>query len=417
MSVNEIAMLILFGSFFIMIICKMPVSIALATSSGLTMLYLGVPLMTMVQSMAKAVNNFSLMAIPFFILMGEIMGAGGISDRIVDFAKVLVGRFRGGLAQVNCLDSMLFGGISGSAVADVSSLGSIVIPMMKKSGYEEDFSVALTVTTSCQGVLIPPSHNMIIYAVAAGGVSVGRLFMGGLIPGIFLGVCLMIITAVISIRRNYPKEDPVPLKQALIITKDAFLALVTLLIIMVGVTAGFFTATESAAIACVYSFIISVFVYRKLKLRQMPELLLNTVKTLAMVFSLIAAAGAFGWVMAYLQVPKMITNATNKEVIWSSSDENVATVDNGVVTAVGNGTAAITVTTVDGNFTATCEVTVLIGDVNGDGAVDIGDLAIAAYYYNVTSEDENWPQAQVADIDNNGIVDIVDLAAIARNIQ
>ncbi|WP_195277135.1 TRAP transporter large permease [Anaerotruncus rubiinfantis] len=304
---TNLAIAILLGSFFVMILCKLPITFALAASSTMTMLYLDIPLMSMVQQMAKAINSFSLMAIPFFILAGEIMGAGGISTRMLNFANVFVGRFRGGLAQVNCLASMFFGHLSGSAVADVSSLGTILIPMMKKAGYDEDFSVGITVTSSCQGVLIPPSHNMIIYSVAAGGVSVGRLFMGGLVPGVLMGIVLMIICGFIAIKRNYPKGEKLTPQQALKMSLDAIPALFTAIIILVGVSAGIFTATESAAIACIYALIISFLYYRELKVKMIPGILMNCVKTLAMVFSLIAAAGAFGWILAYLQVPKMIT--------------------------------------------------------------------------------------------------------------
>lgn len=308
MTETQVAIILLFGIFAVLVVCKLPIPFALMAGTATSMLYLGLPIMTMVQQMAKAVNSFSLMAIPFFILAGEIMSAGGISDRIVGFANVLVGRMRGGLAQVNCLSSMFFGGISGSAVADVASLGSLMIPMMKKSGYDEDFSVALTVTTACQGVLIPPSHNMIFYAVAAGGVSVGKLFLGGLIPGVILGAALMVYSAIVSIKRQYPKGKKIPFRQALKITRDAFFALMTAVIIMGGVSFGIFTATEAAAIACVYALFISFFVYKSLKLQDIPRLLGNVAKTLALSFCLIAAAGAFGWIMAYLQVPAAITS-------------------------------------------------------------------------------------------------------------
>ena len=309
MADMNLAIAILIGSFFIFVICKMPITFALAASTSLTMFYLGIPLMAMVQQMAKAINSFSLMAIPFFILAGEIMGAGGISDRMLQFANVCVGRLRGGLAHVNILASMFFGGISGSAVADVSSLGTIEIPMMVDAGYDRDFSIAVTVTSACQGVLIPPSHNMIMYSLAAGGVSVGRLFLGGILPGVLLGISLMVICGIISVKRQYPKGEKVSLKEALRITKDAILALFTAVIIMFGVSAGIFTATESAAIAAIYAFLISVFVYKELKIKMMSRILMNTVKTLAMVFSLIAAAGAFGWLLAYLKVPTLVTNA------------------------------------------------------------------------------------------------------------
>ena len=319
MSATGIAILLLVGGFLILIIARVPIPLALMASTAVTMLYLNLPLMTMVQQMAKAINSFSLMAVPFFILAGEIMGAGGISDKMVDFANAVVGRFRGGLAYVNCLDSMFFGGISGSAVADVSSLGSIVVPMMEKSGYDRDFSIALTVTTSCQGILIPPSHNMIFFALAAGGVSVGKLFLGGAIPGVMLGLMLMVHCRYISHKRQYPKGEALGLREILKITADALLALFTAVIIMGGVTLGWFTATESAAIACIYAFIISFFVYKKLKLRDIPQILGNVIRTLCLSFSLIAAAGAFGYVLAFLKVPALVTqfllDVTNNKVL------------------------------------------------------------------------------------------------------
>ena len=319
MSATGIAILLLVGGFLILIIARVPIPLALMASTAVTMLYLNLPLMTMVQQMAKAINSFSLMAVPFFILAGEIMGAGGISDKMVDFANAVVGRFRGGLAYVNCLDSMFFGGISGSAVADVSSLGSIVVPMMEKSGYDRDFSIALTVTTSCQGILIPPSHNMIFFALAAGGVSVGKLFLGGAIPGVMLGLMLMVYCRYISHKRQYPKGEALGLREILKITADALLALFTAVIIMGGVTLGWFTATESAAIACIYAFIISFFVYKKLKLRDIPQILGNVIRTLCLSFSLIAAAGAFGYVLAFLKVPALVTqfllDVTNNKVL------------------------------------------------------------------------------------------------------
>lgn len=315
-----VAMWLLLGSFVVFILLRMPVIFAIAVSSCITLLYVNIPLMAFIQQMGKGVDSFSLMAIPFFVLAGEIMGAGGISDRLLQAANAIVGRFRGGLSYVNVLASMFFGHLSGSAVADVSSLGSIEIPMMEKGGYDKDFAVAVTVASSCQGVLIPPSHNMIIYSVAAGGVSVGALFMAGLVPGVMLGILMLVLCAVISIIRHYPKGEAISFKEACKIIVSAMLALVTAVIILVGVTAGLFTATESAAIACIYAFIISVFVYKELKISQMPRLLMNTVKTLAMVFSLIAAANAFGWLLAFLKVPTLITEGllaitTNKIIL------------------------------------------------------------------------------------------------------
>lgn len=292
-----------------MLLLQIPITFALAVASVVTAIYLDLPLMAIVQQMVQGVRSFSLLAIPFFIIAGEMMGQGGISRRLILFSNLLVGRIRGGLAQVNCLASMFFGGISGSAVADVSSIGTILIPMMKEKGYDDDFSVGITVTSACQGVIIPPSHNMIIYSLAAGGVSVGRLFLGGFIPGIMLGVGLMIVSYIFAIKRGYPKERKYSLKEALVISRDAILGLLTAVIIMGGVITGIFTATESAAIAVVYAFFITFFVYREIPLKAMKGILYNALKTLAMVMALIAAASSFGWLMAYLRIPALATEA------------------------------------------------------------------------------------------------------------
>jgi tripartite ATP-independent transporter DctM subunit len=306
---DTIAIIILLSLFGIFLIFRIPITFALLSSSIVTAIYLHLPLEAILQTMVRGIMNFSLLAIPFFILAGQIMGEGGITKRIIEFSNVLIGRFRGGLAQVNVLASMFFGGVSGSAVADVSSIGVMLIPMMKRKGYDTDFSVAVTVTSACQGVIIPPSHNMIIYAFAAGGVSVGRLFLGGMIPGIMLGVALMILCGIISIRKNYPKEQGYSFKEAILITINASLGLFTFIIIMGGVILGVFTATESAAIACIYAFIITFFVYREIKFKKMLKIFYETLKTLAMVMSLIAAASAFGYLLARLRVPALATNA------------------------------------------------------------------------------------------------------------
>lgn len=301
--------LILIGSFVLMLILKFPITFSLFLSSVFTAMYLNLPMMSIVQRLVSGVNSFSLLAIPFFILSGEIMSQGGISRRLVAFANALIGRVRGGLAQVNILASMFFGGISGSAVADVSSIGAMLIPMMVDDGYDADFAVAVTVTSACEGILIPPSHNMIIFAMAAGGgVSVGKLFLGGLIPGVGLGLLLMIPTAIIAYKRGYPKEEPYGWKKTLKIARDAVFGLFTIIIIMGGVISGVFTATESAAVAAVYSFLITFFVYREIPLKQMGSILRNSLKTLAMVMSLIAAASSFGYLMAFLRIPQAVTN-------------------------------------------------------------------------------------------------------------
>jgi tripartite ATP-independent transporter DctM subunit len=262
--------------------------------------------------------NFSLLAIPFFIIMGEIMNEGGIAQRIVNLANLFVGRLPGGLALVNVLDSMFFGGISGSAVADVSSLGSIVIPMMKKQGYDDEFSVGLTVCSACQGIIIPPSHNMIIYAFAIGTasqltggqllvVSVGKLFLGGYAPGVLMGVMMLIISLIIAIKKKYPRGKGYSLKEGVFIFFDGLLALCTALIVVGGVIIGVFTATEAAAFAVLYAFIITFLVYREAPLARFVKMLYSSLKTLAIVMSLIAAASAYGYLLSRLRIPMLAT--------------------------------------------------------------------------------------------------------------
>ncbi len=314
------AIALLLGGFVLLMILRVPITYSLASASIVTAIYLKIPLMAIVQQMVQGVRSFSLLAIPFFIIAGEMMGQGGIARKLIELANVFVGRIQGGLAMVNCMDSMFFGGISGSAVADVASTGSIIIPMMKMKGYDEDFAVALTVASSTQGVIIPPSHNMIIYSMAAGGVSVGRLFLGGYIPGISLGLSMMIISFIIAKKRNYPREPKIAFRDAIKIFKDAFLGLMTAVIIMGGVVSGIFTATESAAIAVIYAFIITFFVYKEIPLKAMKGILYNSLKTLSMVMALIAAASAFGWLMAYLRIPAKATElilsvSTNKYIL------------------------------------------------------------------------------------------------------
>ena len=234
---NGIAIAILLLTFVFLLVIKCPITFSMVISTSLAMLYLDIPVMTMVQQMCKQLNSFTLLAIPFFILMGELMAQGGISSRLLKFADVCVGRFTGGLAHVNVLASMLFGGISGSAIADVSSLGVIEIPMMTDAGYDVDFSTAVTVTSACQGLIIPPSHNMVLYAMVAGGVSVGKLFCAGYVPGILLGVSLMVCCYFISKKKNYGKGKKLPLKEALAVTKDTVLAMLAMVIVIGGVSA------------------------------------------------------------------------------------------------------------------------------------------------------------------------------------
>lgn len=298
---------ILIGSFILLLLIRVPVALSLVVSSFLTALYLDINLASIVQRMVGGINSFSLLAIPFFILAGEIMNEGGISLRLINLSNVIIGKIRGGLAMVNVLASTFFGGISGSAVADVSSLGSVLIPMMKKKGYDAEYSVGVTISSAAQGVLIPPSHNMIIYSTAAGGVSVGALFMGGLVPGLLLGLILMVVTYIIAVKRNYPKGEPVKREEVPRILREGILGLFTAVIIIGGIISGIFTATESAAIGVLYAFIITFFVYRDIPISRMGVILKRTFKTFAMVMFLISASGGFGWLLALLKVPLMVT--------------------------------------------------------------------------------------------------------------
>ena len=320
MSITAVAALVLIGGFFLLLFLKVPVSFSMLLGDARAPPVYG-KIFGHGQSVVAGVKSFSLLAIPFFILMGEFMGAGGISDKIIDFANLLVGRFRGGLAYVNCLDSMFFGGVSGSAVADVSSLGSVVIPMMKKAGYDEDFAVGLTVTTACQGLLIPPSHNMVIYALAAGGgVTIGSLFLAGALPGIMMGLLIMFYCFLVRKKFNFPKGTGAAKGHRLRIVVDAILPMMTLVIIMGGMAAGVFTATEAAAVACIYTFILTYFVFRTAKLRDIGQVFKNALKTLAIVLTLISVAKAFAFMMVVLRVPDMLTSflttvTTNKYLL------------------------------------------------------------------------------------------------------
>ncbi|WP_066455692.1 TRAP transporter large permease [Anaerotruncus rubiinfantis] len=306
---TTIAIIILFGIFLGLILLRVPITYCLIASSICTTLYIGAPVLTIFQRMAQGVQSFSFLAIPFFILAGEIMGAGGIANRLVAVADIMVGRFRGGLAQVNVVSSTFLGGISGSPSADVSSIGALMIPMMEKQGYDRDFAVNVTVTSATQSMIIPPSHNMVIYALAAGGVSTGKMFLAGVVPGLLLMVALMIITYIITIKRGYPKGRKYGLRESVKIIRDGILGIFTIIIIMLGVSTGLFTATESAAIACLYAFIVTFFVYREIPLSEMWRILGRTIRTLAMILAIIAAANGFCWLMSYLRIPAMVTEA------------------------------------------------------------------------------------------------------------
>ena len=286
----------------------MPVAYALGLAALIGAMWIDLPLDAVMIQMASGVNKFSLLAIPCFVLAGAIMAEGGMSRRLVAFAGVLIGFVRGGLSLVNILASTFFGAISGSSVADTASIGSVLIPEMEKNGYPRPFATAVTVSGSVQAILIPPSHNAVIYSMAAGGtVSVAALFMAGVFPGLLLGLCLAIYCLYVARKENYPKGRVIPMKEALKICADAMWGLMTMGIILGGILSGVFTATESASIAVVWAFFVTMFIYRDYKWKDLPKLMHRTVKTVTIVMILIGFAASFGYIMTMMQIPLKIT--------------------------------------------------------------------------------------------------------------
>lgn len=301
---------VLLGSFALLVAIGMPVAYSLGLAALVGAVWIELPIEAVMIQIANGVNKFSLLAIPFFVLAGAIMAEGGMSRRLVAFAGVLVGFIRGGLSLVNILASTFFGAISGSSVADTASIGSVMIPEMVKKGYPRDFSTALTVSGSIQATLIPPSHNAVIYSMAAGGsISIAALFMAGVFPGLLLGATLAAYCLWIAKKRNFPKGEAIPLKQALRIAGDALWGLMTMVIILGGILSGVFTATESASIAVLWAFFVTMFIYRDYKWRDLPKLMHRTVKTVAIVMILIGFAASFGYIMTLMQIPLKITTA------------------------------------------------------------------------------------------------------------
>lgn len=304
----NLAILVLLVSFFVILFLGGHISYAMIGSSILTFFYLHLPPLQIVSALVDGIDGFTFLAIPFFILSGDIMARGGISDRLIKLADAFVGWMRGGMSMVNILASLFFGGISGSATADTASLGAILIPMMKKKGYDGEFSTAVTMASSVEGMLIPPSHNMIIYAMAAGGLSVSALFMAGIIPGIVLAIALMIYSFYLSVKRNYPKGDKFSFSNLFKALGKSIWGLGTILIVVFGVVTGCFTATESAAIACLYAVVVSLFVYREMTFKDLVPIMKNSVKVLSTVLLLIAASGPFGFCITYLRIPDMVVH-------------------------------------------------------------------------------------------------------------
>jgi tripartite ATP-independent transporter DctM subunit len=312
---------ILLFTLAILLAVGMPVAFAVGLSAVAGALWIELPLEALMIQITSGVNKFTLLAIPFFILAGAIMAEGGIARRLVNFAYLFVGFIRGGLSLVNIVASTFFGAISGSSVADTASIGSVMIPEMEKKGYPREYAAAVTASGSVQAILIPPSHNSVIYSLAAGGtVSIATLFIAGVLPGLLLGVSLMVMCLGFARKRGYPKGEVIPFRQAVKIFLDALWGLMTVVIILGGILSGIFTATESAAIACLWAFFVTMFIYRDYQWNELPKLMYRTVKTVSIVMILIGFAAAFGAVMTYMQLPMRITEfftslSSNKYVI------------------------------------------------------------------------------------------------------
>src|SRR6266481_5961452 len=302
--------LIVIGGLLLAIALGVPIAYALALAALAGAWWIGIPTEAVMLQISSGVSKFAMLTIPFFVLAGAIMAEGGMARRLVAFANVLVGllRLRGGLSLVNIMATTFMSGISGSSVADVSAIGSVMIPQMEKSGYPRVFSTNVTISASVQGLLVPPSHNAVIYSLATGGtISIASLFMAGVMPGLLLGASLMLLCLVLAYRNGHPTGEAVPLRDALWITLDALWGLVTLVIILGGILGGVFTAIEAGAVACVYAFCVTMFVYRDYSWRELPALVHRTMRTVAMVLTLIAFAASVGYMMALMQMPAKIT--------------------------------------------------------------------------------------------------------------
>jgi len=284
----------------------MPISFSLGVSSLAFLWQQGIPLVALPQRMAVSVDSFPFLAVPFFILTGALMNTGGVTRRIFALADSLVGHITGGLAHVTVVANMFFAGISGAAVVDAAALGPVMIEAMNSRGFPKRFAAAVTASASTIGPIIPPSIIMVIYGITAGGVSIGALFIGGLIPGVIMGLALMALVYAVTRRRNYPRNEAFHLSIVLAALKDALLPILTPAIILGGILGGVFTATESGAVASVYALILGTFVYREIGLRDLPKILAEAMITTALVIFIVATAASFGWIMSYLRVPQLV---------------------------------------------------------------------------------------------------------------
>jgi len=317
-----VEILIVIASLFVCFALGVPIAYALGLSALAGAYSIGIPLEAVMLQVSSGVSKFAMLTIPFFVLAGAIMAEGGMARRLVAFANALVGlvRVRGGLSAVNVLATTFLSGISGSAVADTSAIGSVMIPQMEKTGYPRVFATNVTISASVQALLVPPSHNAVIYSLATGGtISIISLFMAGVAPGLLLGASLIVLCLVIAYRDSHPRGETVALREALKIAIDALWGLVTLAIILGGILGGVFTAIEAGAVACLWAFFVTMFIYRDYRWRELPQLVHRTMRTVAMVMTLIAFASSVGYVMALMQVPARVTAV----LLTLSSDKNV----------------------------------------------------------------------------------------------
>jgi len=304
--------LLVIGALFGCIAIGVPIAYALGLAALAAAWWIDLPPEAIMLQVSAGVTKFSMLTIPFFVLAGAIMAEGGMARRLVAFANALVGvfRLRGGLAVVDIVATTFLSGISGSAVADISAVGSVMIPQMEKAGYPRVFSTNVTMSASVQALLIPPRHNAVIYSLATGGtISILSLFLAGVMPGLLLGFSLVVLCLVIAYRNRYPTGEPVPPRAAFGMAVSAFWGMITLFIILGGILAGVFTAVEAGAVACVWAFLVTMFVYRDFRWRDLPGLVHRTLRTVSMVMTLIAFASAVGYVMALMQAPAKITAA------------------------------------------------------------------------------------------------------------
>jgi len=304
--------LIPIGVMFLCFAMGVPIAYSLGVAAVVGAFWIEIPLEAVMLKISAGVSSFAMLTIPFFVLAGAIMAEGGMARRLVALANALVGvlRVRGGLSVVNIVATTFLSGISGSAVADTSAIGSVMIPQMEKSGYPRVFATNVTITASVQALLVPPSHNAVIYSLATGGViSVIDLFMAGVVPGLLLGLSLIILCLVLAYRNDHPRGEPVPMRQAIGMVVEAFWGLITLVIILGGILGGIFTAIEAGAVACVWAFFVTMFIYRDYRWRDLPVLIHRTLRTVAMVMTLIAMAASVGYIMALMQVPAKVTAA------------------------------------------------------------------------------------------------------------